>query len=110
MESKPPVPPLTQITLTGITTIIGKKLVLLKLQSPAKPFQPQKEESCILSEGQKDGAIEVLQIDPKSARVKVRNAGTVMVLTFEKNGPKPAPLSPRIQPRVPWWFTARAGR
>ena len=40
-----------------------------------------------MSEGQRAGPIEVLQINEKAGSVKVNNSGTVMVLTFEKDGP-----------------------
>src|SRR2546426_7293281 len=52
---KPDLPP---IILTGITTILGNKRVLMNVQSPGKPVQ-----SFILTEGQRDGDIEVLEID-----------------------------------------------
>jgi hypothetical protein len=43
----------------------------------------------------------VLEIDPKAESVKVSNSGTVMTLTFEKNGRKPtqAPTPPTIARR-----------
>jgi hypothetical protein len=86
--------------LTGITTILGNKRALLKVQFPSKPPQPAKEQSCILSEGQRDGAIKVLQINEKTAIVKVDNSGTVMEITFEKPGPAP-PSKPGPQPYRP---------
>ncbi len=86
--------PLPTLVLTGITTILGRKQALLKIRFPASPPHPPKEESCILTEGEKDGALQVLQIDVKEARVNVSNSGTLMTLTFEKNGPKaPVPAS-----------------
>ena len=90
-------PPPLKITLTGITTILGNKRALLKTAPPpGKPGEPAKtEQSYILTEGQRDGDIEVLEIDDKAGSVKVNNSGTIMTLTFEKDGPKiastPAP-------------------
>ena len=49
----------------------------------------------MLTEGQRDGLIEVLQINEKTAKVKVDNAGTVMEITFEKPSPAPPPAAPR---------------
>lgn len=104
---RPPRPPnlqtpsglLPKVTLTGITTILGDKRVLLRIRFPAKVLQsPPKETSCILREGQKDGPIEILAVDEKARRVKMNNSGTIEVLTFEKNGarsqtpPPPAPV------------------
>jgi hypothetical protein len=90
--------PLPKITLTGITTILENKRALLKV-APAglKPGETNKEISLILTEGQRDAEIEVLQIDEKSGSVKVNNSGTIMVLTFEKDGVK----LPVAQPTLP---------
>jgi hypothetical protein len=95
MTSNSPAP-LPKITLTGITTILGNKRALMKV-APAgsKPGEAKKEESMILTEGQREGEIEVLQIDEKEGSVKVNNTGTVMLLTFEKDGAKlPATAPP----------------
>src|SRR5262249_45052252 len=67
---KPPPPPgkseekkvdLAPITLTGITTILGNKRALMNVQVPGKTAQP-----LILAEGQREGEIEVLEIDEKA--------------------------------------------
>jgi hypothetical protein len=107
---KPPPPPADpseankpqalKITLTGITTILGNKRVLMKTAPPpGKPGEaPKTEQSYILTEGQREGEIEVISIDEKAGSVKVSNAGTVQTLTFEKDGAKlpatPAPAAP----------------
>jgi len=115
---KPPPPPpdtteankpqTVKITLTGITTILGNKRVLMKTAPPpAKPGEgPKTEQSYILTEGQREGDIEVIAIDEKTGSVKVNNGGTVQTLTFEKDGAKlpataaPAPV-PGVVPGVP---------
>jgi hypothetical protein len=106
--SQPPAtnPPaqLPKITLTGITTILGNKRALMMVAPVAvKPGEKVNELSMILTEGQREGEIEVLQIDEKRGSVKVNNAGTVMLLTFEKDGARlpatPAPVPGR--PGVP---------
>jgi hypothetical protein len=90
----------SKIILTGITDILGRKQALMKVPAaPAKPGEtPKGEQSFILTIGQREGEIEVLEIDPVAGMVKVRNAGVVEELTFEKNGPKlasaPAPGAP----------------
>ena len=91
--------PLPGITLAGITTF-ERKCVLLKVRVPATPGEPAKERSCILAEGQRAGPIEVLEIDPKKGSVKVNNSGTVIVLTFEKEGPvlRNTPTPPPLPP------------
>ncbi len=114
---RPPPPPRTEqlvteppkVLLTGITTILGDTRALLKVQFPARPSQPVKEESCILAEGQRQGSLEVLEINEKAATVKVDDAGTVMMITFEKHPnvqknlsipAPPAPKAPVYWPRV----------
>ena len=93
---------LPKITLTGITTILGNKRALMKVAPVGlKPQDPTKETSIILTEGQREGGIEVLQIDENRGSVKVNNSGTVMLLTFEKDGaklPAAVPGSPGLVP------------
>jgi hypothetical protein len=97
---KPPPPPpeppsekapALKITLTGITTILGNKRALLETPAePAKPGQPAKgKQFYMLTEGQRDGDLEVLQIDEVAGTVKVRNSDITETLSFEKNGNKP---------------------
>jgi hypothetical protein len=102
---KPPPPPgkpedkkidLPPITLTGITTILGNKRALMNVQAPGKALQ-----SFILAEGQREGEIEVLEIDEKAGSVKVSQSGTVVPLTFEKNGAKLTAAAPVPMPAVP---------
>jgi hypothetical protein len=88
-EPKNPPP---KITLTGITTILGNKRALMKTPPAAvKPGEQPREQSYILSEGQRDGELEVVQIDEKTGSVKLMYAGSPVTLTFEKDGPKNAP-------------------
>ena len=97
---KPPPPPPDpeatktpppKITLQGFTTFGGIKRVLLKAQMPAKPGEPPKgEQSFILAEGQRDGDIEVLEIDTRAGTVKVNDFGTITSLDFTNNGIKTA--------------------
>ncbi|HWV98110.1 MAG TPA: hypothetical protein VNZ64_00325 [Candidatus Acidoferrum sp.] len=83
-------PPPSKITLTGITTILGRKQALMKTPPPAgKPGEPPKgEQSYILGEGEREGDIEVLQIDEKAGTVKVKNGDVLVVLNFDKDGQK----------------------
>src|SRR5438128_1694564 len=59
----PPPPALPKVILTGLTTILGNKMAFLKVQVPAKPNEPAKEQSLTLKEGERDGDIEVVDID-----------------------------------------------
>lgn len=111
---KPPPPPVdpadaakptaVKITLTGMTTIFGKARVLMKTAPPpGKPNEgPKSEHSYILTEGERDGDIEVIAIDDKAGSVKVNNAGTIQTLTFEKDGAKlPTTMAPAPAPGAP---------
>jgi len=87
-----PAPP--RIVLTGITTILGRKLAVMKaLLPPAKPGEHAKEEPLLLAEGQREENIEVLKVDEKAGRVTVSDFGTVTNLTFSENGPAPGASS-----------------
>ena len=103
-DNKPPPP---KITLQGITTILGNKRVLMKVAMPPKPGVKPEEQSFILAAGQRDGDIEVLEIDEKAGRVKVNNFGTITDLNFEDNGvkvasaPAPGVPAPGVRPGVP---------
>lgn len=94
----PPPGPAPKVHLTGITTILKDKRALFKVEVPARPPDKAKQESYILTEGQKAGPIEVLEIDVKKAQVKVNNSGTITTLTFEKTGPSPA--APQTKPII----------
>jgi hypothetical protein len=107
-ESTKPPPP--KVFLTGITTILGNKRALLKMTPPAKPGEPAKEQSFTLAEGQREGDIEVLEINEKAGTVKVNNYGTITSLDFENNGVKvaggPPPAAPGAGARPPGFVPA----
>lgn len=87
-ESAKPKVPIPKLTLNGITTILGKKLVVLT--TPAtRPGTAQ--ETLMLAEGQAQDDIEVRQIDEKAGSVKVVNHGEEQDLDFDHNGAKPEP-------------------
>ena len=90
--------PPPKITLTGITTILGKKVTFLTIP-PTKPGAPP--ESIMLAEGQAQSEIEVKSIDERAGVVQVMNHGESETLNFEKDGakpPGPAPSGPMSMP------------
>jgi hypothetical protein len=92
-EANKPQPP--KITPTGLTTILGKKMALFKVQMPAKPPEPAHEQSMILAEGEREGEIEVVSIDEKLGEIKFNNYGSPVSLSLEKDGAKlPASAAP----------------
>jgi hypothetical protein len=75
--------PPPKITPNGIMSIFGHLQVLFKVAP--KAGQPgAKEESYILSEGQRQDEIEVIQIDEKNSLVTFNNHGTVQELPLAK--------------------------
>jgi len=108
-EANKPPPP--KITLQGITTILGKKLVLMKVVvPPAKPGGKTEEVPLTLSVGQKSEDVEVLEIhETDPAWVKVNDYGTITNLNFKDNGvnlasaapPGAAPAAGAPRPGVP---------
>jgi hypothetical protein len=96
-------PQLPTIVLNGITTItMGNKLAFLKVQSPPKPGQQQQiEQSFMLTEGQRESGIEMLQIDEKAGTIRVNNSGTEMTIGFDKDAGKVARTPPSAQTGIP---------
>ena len=100
-EGFPPPAPLPQVRPTGVTTILEDKRALLRVSYPARPPEPAREVSCILTVGQREGPIEVLAIDEKAGSIKINNSGTVMVLTLAGDSPRPHGRPPAVPPLVP---------
>jgi len=104
IDTKPPGPP-PNVKLQGITTILGGKRAIFSVQEPGGPGKPPaKEESYMLSEGQRQGILEVLEINPKGRTVKIKVDELISTITFETNkasgGLGPANMAGGV-PRVP---------
>jgi hypothetical protein len=91
----PPATPATEVKLAGITTILSTPRAILQWKQPGQPAAtgksaapPGKEESFIMVEGQREGIIEVLEINSKANSVKIKNGGEPMLLTFDTHGVK----------------------
>ncbi len=80
-ENPPPLI-IPNITLTGITTILGRKIAFVTIAA-AKPGQPP--EFLMLAEGQSGGGFEVKEIDDQAGCVKVEGYGQGMALSFGQN-------------------------
>src|SRR5436305_1313440 len=91
-QNKQPPP---KITLTGITTILGKKVTFLTVAA-TKPGMPP--EALMLAEGQGQSEVEVKEIDEKAGVVKVNNHGVEETLDFDHNGTKPSGPPPGSVP------------
>lgn len=80
----PPLPP-PRITLQGVTTMLGRRQVLFKVQMPPKPGEPTRESFYVRSEGEREGEIEVLEIDERAGTVKFKNHGIVVILNLKND-------------------------
>jgi len=87
----PPTPPVPKITLQGITTILGYRQVLFKALTPPSAGVPLKEQSYMLSEGQREDDIEVVTINETDGTVKFNNHGTVQLLDMKTDSAKATP-------------------
>ena len=95
---EPPPPPPTKIVLLGIVAGgFGPKEVMFKTPVGTPP----KETSYTLSVGQRDGDIEILDIDEKAGSVRLSNHGQEQTLTLEEHGMKPGGNAPPPLPGVP---------
>jgi len=93
-EPEPEPPP--NVKVVGITTLMGIPRALVKVQVPAKPQQPAKEDSYIMvAGGPAQGGVEVLEIkdsnDLKDVKVKIRVGGKESWMALDKDTPKAAP-------------------
>jgi hypothetical protein len=78
--------PSKKITLVGITILSGKKTALLKTEAANKSAKPEIQ-NLALSEHQRFGEVEVLQIDEKRGSVLLSISGVEQLLTFERDLP-----------------------
>ncbi|MGC3958704.1 MAG: hypothetical protein QM813_12425 [Verrucomicrobiota bacterium] len=79
------------VELQGFTTILGRPQVLLKLKIPPRPPEPAKDRSLVMDQGQREGEVEVLEIDAYAGTVKLKNQGSVTSLNLKDNAAKPTP-------------------
>src|SRR6267378_5139971 len=85
-SNEPVRPPPPAVALTGITTILGRKLAFMNVQVPPKPGEQAKggPQSFMLGVGEREGEIEVLDIDEKGGIVKVNDYGVITNVPFAK--------------------------
>src|SRR5690606_3154088 len=64
------------IELRGISALFGRPQVLLNIKVAAKPPEQPKDRSLVMDVGQREGDVEVLEIDPSQGLVRLRNQGS----------------------------------
>ena len=77
----PPPPIRPQITLQGITTILGRTQALLTIRSQSKSVELP-ETSCVLAEGDSRSDIVVLEISAELGTVRISNLGLEQTLVL----------------------------
>ena len=78
-SEKPPVP--SNVQMTGISTMLGVKRVLISLTA-GKSGKP---ESYMMREGERQSALEILEINLKAHTVRVNLDGSEATITFSTN-------------------------
>lgn len=90
--NKPPPPVTSEIKLQGISTILGRKQVIMKVKTPARAPEPAKDQSIMLGEGEREGEIEVLEINAVEGVVRLKNGeNPPQTLTMADNSERPSP-------------------
>jgi hypothetical protein len=110
VAAEPPPPkqlPLPKITLTGISTILGKQMAYITINGIKSGEAPQ---SLMMAEGQGGEGIRITSIDKQAGTVKVINGVEEQVLGFEppkSSGDQPMKVQmslpmnvPQVQPRT----------
>ena len=87
--------PFPKITLTGITTILGRKIAFITIAGSKAGQLP---ESLMLAEGQVQGEIQVKEIDEKAGFVKIIGYSRELVIDFDRTISISALLAPRDGP------------
>jgi hypothetical protein len=94
-----------KITLSGIMSTFDKAQALFKVAGTGKSGQPAKDQSYILSEGQRQDDIEVRHIDQKTGLVTFNNHGTVQEIPLASapaiTTPGPGPGGPGPGGQIP---------
>jgi hypothetical protein len=103
-SNEPIKPPPPAVSLTGISTILGRKLAFMSVQLPPKPGEPAKPgpQFLTLGVGEREGEIEVIDIDEKGGIVKLNDYGVITNVPFAKlpNTPS-APVNTAAIPGIP---------
>jgi hypothetical protein len=77
------------IELQGITTILGKPQVFLKIKQPPRPPKPAEDLSVVLEAGDREGDVQVLSIDAAAGLVRLENRGAALALNMKDNAATP---------------------
>ena len=84
------------LELQGFTTILGRPQVLIKMKVPPRPPEPAKDRSLVMDVGQREGDVEIVEMDTRAGIVKLKNQGNLVSLNLKDNSSKltPGPALP----------------
>src|SRR5437660_1223069 len=86
-----PAKPPSNIVLTGITTLSGKKRCFITVTGVPRAGAPAAPESMMLMEGQREENIEIVSIDEKNGVVNLKEGEAAVTISFKENGVKGGP-------------------
>lgn len=89
------------LELQGFTTILGRPQVLIKMKVPPRPPEPAKDRSLVMDVGQREGDVEIVEMDTRAGIVKLKNQGNLVSLNLKDNSSKLAPGPALPAPPVP---------
>lgn len=92
-KTEPPPPPMAKVVLTGVTSMMNSKRALLEIEE-AQAGKGNNKKSIILREGEREGSVEVMDIDVEHATVKIKNNGFETNLIFEVKKETAPPVTP----------------
>jgi hypothetical protein len=99
-NAEPPKDPPPKITPNGIMTIFGKVQALFKVTVKGQAGQPPKDESYVLSEGERQDDIEVVKINQDDGIITFDNHGEIqplpLVAASNSTAPAAAPGGPPL--------------
>ena len=91
--AEPPKDPPPKITPNGIMTIFGKVQALFKVTVKGQAGQPPKDESYVLSEGERQDDIEVVKINQDDGIITFNNHGEIQPLPLVAASNSTAPAA-----------------
>src|ERR1017187_4266455 len=94
VTTEPPEDPPPKITPNGTMTLFGKLEALFKVANKGKTGQPPKEDSYVLSEGERQEGITVLKINQPDGIITFDNHGHIQELPLIAASNTTAPAAP----------------
>lgn len=82
-------PPPPNVTLIGLSTILGsdQAIFILKPQAARASAQPNSEETIVMNVGERHGVLELLAMNMKDGTARIRNEGAESTITIRTNAP-----------------------